>query len=446
MPAAGDGSVSTIPMDHTPHQRQASASFRQAGLAALLLLAATLLLAACGPEKSSRTQPQTVEQRNAAIAAIAQQFGATQDVQAAQVALAQLNLPDPAQAVLALAEASIVQDQNDQATAQLVALAGALGPLSRMAQDFLAAEGQNSGVPAAMALAPTHTPAPTDTPPPPTDTPTAEPTATPTDTPQPTVAPTSTAVAQPQASTTSAINVRSGPGTVYPVVAQLQPGRPVDILGRDAAGTWWQVQLGNGDQGWVAESVVDETGSVDEVAVAANIPAAPTQAPRPTAASVAVQPTQPSAPPQPSGGYVMTSFRLRPVNQDSQRCDGGDHNIFVTVVDAGGAPINGVRVQEVFTGEIKVTGDQGKGPGRVEWDIYRGGGGVVRIVDGNGNPLSAETPGMSADWPPIDLMYDAGYCNCKPHPDKESCRADLESKNYFFAVGHYVYEVTFQRQ
>ena len=43
-------------------------------------------------------------------------------------------------------------------------------------------------------------------------------------------------------------------------------------------------------------------------------------------------------------------------------------------------------------------------------------------------------------------MYAAGYCNCKPHPDMESCRADLESKNYFFAVGHYVYEVTFQRQ
>jgi hypothetical protein len=105
-----------------------------------------------------------------------------------------------------------------------------------------------------------------------------------------------------------------------------------------------------------------------------------------------------------------------------------------------------VRVQEVFTGDVKVTGAQGKGPGRAEWDIYRGGGGVIQIVDENNNPISAQTPGMSADWPSIDLMYDAGYCNCKPHPDKESCRADLESKNYFFAVGHYVYEVTFQRQ
>jgi hypothetical protein len=434
-------------MVNTPNQRKASAPPKRAGVIALLLLAAITLLAACGPDNDSRVQPQTPEQREAAILAIAQQFGATQDVEAARVALAELDVPDPAQAVLALAESNIAQNQTIQTTAQLVALAGSLGPLSRMAEEFLAANGQDSGVPAAMALAPTHTPTATATPVPPTETPTAEPTTTPTGTPEPTATPTATVLAQPQASTTSAINVRSGPGTGYPVVAQLQPGRPVDILGRNNDGAWWQVLLLNGDEGWVAASVVDVTGPVDDVAVAANIPPAPVQPtarPQPTAAPAA-QPTQPPAP-APSGGYALVGFRLRPVGQDSQRCDGGDHNIFVTVLDAGGAPIDGVRVQEIFTGEVKVTGAQGKGPGRAEWDIYRGGGGVVQIVDENNSPLSAPTPGMSADWPPIDLMYDAGYCNCKPHPDKESCRADLESKNYFFAVGHYVYEVTFRRQ
>lgn len=432
-------------MQNTPHQRRTAAASRSTGLIALLLLIAIGLLAACGPNPTSSTQSQSPQQRAAAIVAIAQQYGATQDLEAARVALAALNVQDPAQAVLAQAEANIVQKQNTQTTAQLVALAKALGPLSRMAEEFLAAEGQSSGVPAAMALAPTHTPVPTPTPLPPTETPTPQPTATPTGTPEPTA--TATVVAQPQASTTSAINVRGGPGTVYPVIAQLQPGRPVDIIGRNADRTWWQVLLGNGDEGWVAASVVDVTGPLDAVAVAATIPAAPVQPtaqPQPTAAPAA-PPTQPPAA-QPSGGYALVGFRLRPVGSDSQRCDGGDHNIFVTVVDAGGAPINGVRVQEIFTGDVKVTGDQGKGPGRVEWDIYRGGGGVVQIVDGNNNAISTQTPGMSADWPPIDLMYDAGYCNCKPHPDKESCRADLESKNYFFAVGHYVYEVTFQRQ
>lgn len=417
-----------------------------------VLLAVAALVSGCASRSNPSTQPQTAEQRNAAIVAIAQQFGASEDLEAAQIALAPLNLPNPGQSVLALAEAYIAEGQDARTAVALVALAKALGPVSRMAEDFLAREGANSGVPAAVALAPTATPlpAPTDTPVPPTDTPTPEPTATPTDTPEPTATPTETPLAQPQAVAGSAINVRGGPGTAFAVVGQLQPGRPVDILGRNADGAWWQVLLGNGNEGWVAASVVDVTGPVDGVAVAANIPVAPTQAPRPTAAP-ATQPTaapavQPTQAPAPSGGYALVTFRLRSVGTDSQRCDGGDHNIFVTVVDAGGSPIDGVRVQEVFTGDIKVTGAQGKGAGRAEWDIYRGGGGVVQIVDENNNPISAQTPGMSADWPPIDLMYDAGYCNCKPHPDKESCRADLESKNYFFAVGHYVYEVTFRRQ
>lgn len=437
-------------MPTTPMQRNAPASSKIARVAVFVLLAAAALLSGCGSTSTPKEQAQTAEQRNAALVAIAQQFGATQDLEAAQVALGELALPNPAQSVLALAESYIAQGQDTRTAVELVALAHALGPVSRMAEEFLAREGANSGVPAALALVPTATPVPpTDTPVPPTETPTAEPTAAPTATAEPTVEPTATPLPQPQASTTSPINVRGGPGTVYPVIAQLQPGRPVDILGRNADGTWWQVLLGNGDEGWVAATVVDVTGPVDGVTVAANIPAAPTQAPRPTAAPqptsapVAVQPTQPPAP-STGGGYVLVDFRLRPVGTDSQRCDGGDHNIFVKVIDAGGNPIDGVRVRETYTGEVKVTG--AKGPGRAEWDIYRGGGGVVQIVDENNNPLSDPTPGMSADWPSIDLMYAAGYCNCKPHPDKESCRADLESKNYFFAVGHYVYEVTFQRQ
>jgi hypothetical protein len=422
-----------------------------------VLLALTALLSGCGPRSTPSTQPQTAEQRNAAIVAIAQQFGATEDIEAAQVALAPLDLPNPGQAVLALAESYIAQGQDTRTAVALVALAKALGPASRMAEEFLAREGANSGVPAAVALAPTATPlpTPTDTPLPPTETPLPEPTAAPTATPvlEPTATPTETPLSQPQASTTSPINVRSGPGTVYPVVSQLQPGRPVDILGRNADRTWWQVLLSNGSEGWVAASVVDVTGLVDGVAVAANIPAAPAQAPQPTAvpqptSEPAAQPTQPPAPQQPSGGYALTQFRLRPIGENAQRCDGGGNNIFVLVVDAAGNPIDGVRVS--YTGDeaypVRVTGDQGKGPGRVEWDIYRGGGGMVQIVDANNSPLSPQAPAMSADWPAFDLMYAAGYCNCKPHPDAASCRADLESKNYFFAVGHYVYEVTFQRQ
>ena len=274
---------------------------KQVRIVALLFLIAAVVLSGCGARTNPTDQPPTAEQRNAAIVAIAQQFGATEDIEAARVALAPLDLPNPGQAVLALAEAYIAEGRDARTTVGLIALAKALGPVSRMAEEFLAREGANSGVPGAVALAPTATwtPEPTATPVPPTDTPTPEPTTAPTDTPQPTATPTETALAQPQAVAGSAINVRSGPGTAFAVVSQLQPKSPVDILGSNADRSWWQVLQGNGNEGWVAASVVDVTGPVDSVAVAANIPVAPTPAPRPTAAPVAVQPTQPPAPAQP---------------------------------------------------------------------------------------------------------------------------------------------------
>jgi len=143
--------------------------------------------------------------------------------------------------------------------------------------------------------------------------------------------------------------------------------------------------------------------------------------------------------------YVVKSVRLRAVGEHSQRCDSGDHNIYVTVVDAAGNRLDGVLVREVYTGNTHATGSQGKGSGNAEWDIYRGGGGALEVVDANGNRISEVTREMSADWPAFDMLTAAGYCNCKPHPDDASCRADLESKRFFFAVGHYVYEVIFQR-
>lgn len=406
------------------------------------------LLSGCSSKEEASTKAMTPEQRNAAIVAIAQQFAATQDAEAAGVALDALALPDQAQAVLALAESYIAQGTEEQTTLDLVGLAKALGPVSRMAEDYLAQHGEGPTAEAVAAQAVPPTPAPTDTPVPPTNTP--EPTATATIT--PTVEPTATPTAAPQPAVTanSEANLRQGPGTNYPVVGAMAAGEQADVLGRNADSTWWQVMLANGKEGWVNASLVTANPAVDGVAIAQNIPAPPaTSTPRPQPTPPAAAPTATPVPTPAgpaAGSYTLVEFRLRPVGQDAQRCDGGDHNIFVKVIDAGGNPIDGVRVREVYTNNVQVTGAQGKGAGRVQYDIYRGGGGVVEIVDDNNNPIGPQTPGMSDDWPPFDLMLAAGYCNCKPHPDPQSCRADLESKNYLFAVGHYVYEVTFQRR
>lgn len=424
---------------------------RRSGIITALLLAA-VVLSGCPAREDRATRPATAEERNAAIVAIADQFAATQDLEAAQVALDALALPAAPQAVLALAESFIALGQDTETTLELANLAKGLGLSSRMMGDFVTtAAASGAAVPVALAPLATNTPLPTDTPAAtstPTDTP--APTDTPTDLPAPTDTPTETPAPRPVVVADSVANVRSGPGTGYAVLEQAQAGDELEILARSQDGQWWQVALANGGEGWLAASLVTASGPTGGVQIAQNIAPPPTPRPTNTPAAPAAAPTTapPTAapPPQSSSPYVMTSFRLRPVNQDAQRCNGGDHNIYVTVVDGNGSPIDGVRVRETYTGQIFVTGDQGKGPGRVQYDIYRGGGGVVEIIDENNNPISGQSPGMSADWPPFDLMLAAGYCNCKPHPDADSCRAELESKQYLFAVGHYVYEVTFQRQ
>ncbi|MCS6844404.1 MAG: SH3 domain-containing protein [Caldilineales bacterium] len=407
---------------------------------AATLVSATVLTG-CGRGRSNETPLLSPAEQNARIVSIADQYAASGDLAAATARLQELGLADPAQAVLALAEAYIVQNADPQQTRNLVRLAEALGPLSRLAGEYLARTGESGqAVAAAQLPPPTPTPVPpteTPTPVPPTETPTATPTS------EPTPTPTFTPLPKPQAIVTAQeANVRRGPGTGHPVVARLRQGETMDLVGRDPSGAWWQVALASGEEGWISASLVSTIGPVDAVEVAAVIPTPPpAPAPRPTQPPAA-RPTQPA--PQPAGPpYAFVSYRLRSVGEHSQRCNAGEHAIWVKVVDAAGNPLDGVRVREIYTGQVYVTGQSG--PGLVHFDIYRGGGGVVQVVDDANNPLSPQSPGMSADWPPFDLMLAAGYCNCKPHPDPESCRAELENKTYFFAVGHYVYEVVFRR-
>jgi uncharacterized protein YraI len=50
---------------------------------------------------------------------------------------------------------------------------------------------------------------------------------------------------------TSGLNMRAGPGTEYPVVAQLDPGVQVEVLGCLEGYVWCDVAIGQ-DRGWVA--------------------------------------------------------------------------------------------------------------------------------------------------------------------------------------------------
>jgi len=48
------------------------------------------------------------------------------------------------------------------------------------------------------------------------------------------------------------LNVRSGPGTAYPIVSALPGGTTVEIIGKNSDGSWWLVALDNGNSGWVS--------------------------------------------------------------------------------------------------------------------------------------------------------------------------------------------------
>lgn len=156
--------------------------------------------------------------------------------------------------------------------------------------------------PTATPVPPTATPVPpTNTPVPPTATP-IPPTATPvppTATPEP---PTATpTIAKPMAAPKQNINLRAGPGTEYAVAGSAKAGQPLEIVGKNQAGTWLQV-LAAGKEAWLSASLVTVQGDTTAVPVPANIPTPP---PKPTAA------------PAPAGGALSGVLLYSVANMDA---------------------------------------------------------------------------------------------------------------------------------
>jgi len=100
----------------------------------------------------------------------------------------------------------------------------------------------------------TATPVPTRTPLPTfTFTPTStEVPPTPTLSPTPTVTPTVVGIVQ----SLQRVNVRSGPGTDFSAFESLAPGTGVQIIGRNNEGSWYNVRLDDGQEGWIIERLL----------------------------------------------------------------------------------------------------------------------------------------------------------------------------------------------
>ncbi len=397
-----------------------------------------LVLSGCPANSQSKSQALTAVERNERIQVIAAEFTASGDEESALAALNELGLPNPRQSVLALAETNISQDENSKTTIELVGLAQVLGPLSRMAEDYLA---QASGQPAVTAAQPTATPIPpAATPVPPADTPV--PTEAPSDTPQPaaTQTPTETPLPAPHIAVDArGLNVRNGPGTLYPIVDKLSQGDEADILARNDNNSWWQVALNDGVVGWVYGDLVTASGPLDAVAVAQNVappPATPTPAATPT----------PEPPPRAAVDFVIASQRLLHIDEN-QGCQ-GNHNIFVKVVDITGNPLNGVTVRRIWANVDAVSGSKNSDflgrpdQGWLQFDLYKNGDQVRVARDVDGREVSSDTSrSLEVEDEKIGAqeLMNNGYC-----ASIAECQQKIDSNS--LCRYHYSHEVIFQRQ
>ncbi len=85
------------------------------------------------------------------------------------------------------------------------------------------------------------------------------------------------------------VNVRTGPGTNFPVIGVAPFGREGEIIGRSADGNWWVVAVpaAAGGMGWVSTSFVAASDAADVPIIASPAPPVvivPTPAPTPTPA------------------------------------------------------------------------------------------------------------------------------------------------------------------
>lgn len=157
---------------------------------------------------------------------------------------------------------------------------------------------------------PTATPTETDAPTPtasPSNTPTATATSTPEVTVMPTSTPTITPTPAPQVRAAGKnVNVRRGPGTVFPIMAVLHDGETAPVIAR-GPNDWLQIDI-KGKVGWIYSGVVETIGPVGELVMAENFPTPP---PTPT-------PVPPTATPAPAGPQLPPKQDVVQLTKDTQ--------------------------------------------------------------------------------------------------------------------------------
>ena len=229
---------------------------------------------------------------------------------------------------------------------------------------------------------------------------TPEPTATPTKTPSP-VVPTATAT---DTATLVPPTDTPAPPTATPVPPTETPIPPTDTPIP------------------ATDTPIPPTATAPPAPAATSAPALPTAAPQPT------------APPAPAVDFVITELRVLGLGENNGGIEiGGLRNIYVTVLDAAGNPIDGALIvnRAPYPGQV-VSGDKGPGKAEILMDREEF---QLAIESVNGQPVSSETSrAMSLISPvPSDIAGKLGDAcptvdNCSLPPYK-----------------HFSYVITFRR-
>ena len=196
-----------------------------------------------------------------------------------------------------------------------------------------------------------------------------------------------TAVIATIASGDDRLNVRSGPGTAYAIIAKALPGERYPVVGRTTDGAWLQLDRGAGETGWVSVDYVEVAGDIAALPIARAPAPPPTNMPTntPTPVSQSAAPSSTAATGlsgimtiQSSPGGMMVAYSLDSgalwpltngfdpaISPDGQTVtfvrDGGEHGVYLIDID-------GSNERLIFSGRERLSSPKWSPDG--QWILF----------------------------------------------------------------------------
>jgi TolB protein len=203
------------------------------------------------------------------------------------------------------------------------------------------------------------------------------------------------------ASGTDRLNVRSGPGTAYAVIAKAVSGERYALVGRSIDGAWLQINRGGGEMGWVAAAYLHVEGDLSLLPVVTAssppttaAPAAQSQTAAPSGAAVSDLSGTLVIETSPGGlfyGYSLASGALWPlthgfdpaISPDGQTVtfvrDGGENGVYLIDID-------GSNERLIFSGRARLSSPKWSPDGA--WILFTRSDGTYHCLDVPGSCIT----------------------------------------------------------